>query len=81
MTPRELEVRLAERRDRVTVEAVLAELHGDPDWMVTEISVAHRLAQADLVYVPTGMGYTMTPEPAGRRDEHSADIADADALS
>jgi len=31
--------------------------------------------------VPTGMGYTMTPEPAGRRDGHSADIADADALS
>ncbi len=73
MTPRDVEARLAVRRDSATVGSVLAELHADPDWAITEVVVEGRLAQADLLYLPTGAGYSLMPAPRQRLNGHAAD--------
>ena len=73
MTPQDVETRLAGRRDSTTVGAVLAELHADPDWAITEVVVEGRLAQADLLYLPTGAGYALTPASRQRQDGQTAD--------
>jgi len=73
VTPRDVAARLAARRDSATVGAVLAAPHDDPEWAITEVVVEGRLAQADLLHLPTGAGYALTPAPRQRRNGHAAD--------
>jgi len=59
MTPDALEARLAGRPDTATVAAVLAALHADPAWTVTELTLAGWPTVMELVHRPTGTAFTL----------------------
>lgn len=59
MTPDDLEARLGGRPDTATVAAVIHELHGDPDWSVTEMMLEHRIVAVEMLHRPTGTSFTL----------------------
>ena len=59
MTPDDLETRLAGRPNSTTVAAVVAELRANPDWSVTELSLAGQPEVIELLHHPSATAYTL----------------------
>ncbi len=60
LTPADLEARFADPMGTALVAAIVDALRADPDWSVTEFTVGGQLARVELLYHPTGEGFTLS---------------------
>jgi hypothetical protein len=60
ITPADLEARFTGPLGTPIVTAILDALRADPDWSVTEFTLGGQPVRVELVYHPTGEGFTLS---------------------